>query len=182
MESRRVVIKQPRTRSALFFASLAVVAVWGGFGVTSTGFDRAFRLVALVACGLSGLFFLYFLVRPPTVLVISHRGIRFPYGIRSAGGREISWTDMDCIRIFLLPGPFVDKPWMWLLSPFPWVIRRSFRFLGVVPVEGSELDVRHVPTSASDCWNGSECVAGSATNATGKGREHDQGVRSYSSN
>jgi hypothetical protein len=142
MKSRRVVIKQPRTRSALFFASLAVVAVWGGFGVTSTGFDRAFRLVALVACGLSGLFFLYFLVRPPTVLVISHRGIRFPYGIRSAGGREISWTDMDCIRIFLLPGSFVDKPWMWLLSPFPWVIRRSFRFLGVVPVEGSELDVR----------------------------------------
>ena len=141
MDYRSVVLKQPRSKSALFLASLALVAVWGGFGLASTGFDRTIRLVALVACGLSGLFFLYFLVRPPTVLEISHSGIRFPHGIRSARGTEIPWKDIDHIRIFLLPVPFVDKPWMWLLSPGPWLIRKAFRNLGVVPVEGSELDV-----------------------------------------
>lgn len=136
-----VVIKQPRTKSALFLAFLALLGVWGGFGLASTGFDRTIRLVALVVCGLIGLLFLYFLVRPPTVLEISHSGIRFPHGIRSARGTEIPWKDMERIRIFLLPGPSVDKPGMWLLSPFPWVIRKAFRFLGLVPVEGSELDV-----------------------------------------
>jgi hypothetical protein len=181
MESRRVVIKQPRTRSALFFASLALVAVWGGFGVASTGFDRAFRLVALGACGLSGLFFLYFLVRPPTVLVISHRGIRFHTGFdpleerRSPGRIWIAsgssfFPDSSSIS----PGCGCFLPPLGDSQSFPVSRGGSSRGIGT----GCE----NVPTSASDCWNGSECVAGSATNATGKGREHDQGVRSYSSN
>jgi hypothetical protein len=143
MDSRSVAIRQSRSKSALFLAFLALFAIWGGFGLASTGFDRTFRLVILVVYGLSGLRFLYILVRPPTVLEIGHIGIRlFKQGIRSARETEIPWKDIDRIRIFLLLGPFNDKPGMWLLSPFPWVIRKQFRFLGVVPVEGSELDVK----------------------------------------
>jgi hypothetical protein len=142
MDSRSVVVKQPRSKAALMFVFLALVAIWGGFGLASLGFDRTIRLITLVVCGLSGLVFLYYLVRPPTVLEIGHSGIRFfPQGIRSARETLIPWKDIDRIRIFLLPGPSVAKPGMWLLSPFPWVVRKQLRVLGVVPVEGSELDV-----------------------------------------
>ncbi len=136
MESRRVVIKQPRTKSGLFLALLAIAALWGALGIASTGFERTFRLVALVACGLTGLFFLYFLVRPPTVLEISYRGIRF------AGRREVAWTDVERLKILVLPTPFLDSCWMRVLFPFPWVVRRASRYLGVVSVEGSEVEAR----------------------------------------
>jgi hypothetical protein len=66
------------------FVFLALVAIWGGFGLASLGIDRTIRLIALVVCGLGGLGILYYLVRPPTVLEVGNSGIRFPQAHRSA--------------------------------------------------------------------------------------------------
>lgn len=126
-----IVIRQGRMRSAIYLLVMAGLAVWGGLGLSSAGFERGYRMAALLVGAVVALMFAYTLARPQMVLEISDRGLRWPR-------RTIRWEDVQTLRVLLLPVTFMQRRWIRRLNPVFWLVRRSLRTLGVVPREGVE--------------------------------------------
>jgi hypothetical protein len=74
--------------------------------------------------------FLFFTVRPTTVVELDKAGVRIPRR------GTVPWSDVSAIKIYPAPG-ISWGGWFRYLSPIYWLGRSAFRSLGLVPKQGS---------------------------------------------
>jgi hypothetical protein len=127
------VIRQSRSKLAKLVAILVLVTVYGAYGIHASGFERAFRLTVLASCGLLTILLCFLLIQARTVVQIDHSGVRIP---RRAA---IAWTDVAGMKITFWTGVFLGDRWVRFVYP-TWRLRRPMRFLGFIPVPGSDFD------------------------------------------